>query len=135
MPVLRCQPQHHSHARCLAALTKLQRAFLTGTSDLLTQQVEVHQKSVHLGPANTGPPANVTNIGSSKTDKKTHCANTNQMSEESWRFFLDEWSRYKRQTGIKYQELLDELWNCMTDDLRSWPSLRGEPPTSLQKQT
>ena len=93
--------------------------------DLLTQQLEVHQKSVHLGPANTGPPANVTNIGSSKTDKKTHCANTNQMSEESWRFFLDEWSRYKRQTGIKDQELLDELWNCMTDNLRQLAFAEG----------
>ena len=47
------------------------------------------------------------------------------MSEESWRFFLDEWSRYKRQTGIKYQELLDELWNCMTDDLRQLAFAKG----------
>ena len=40
------------------------------------------------------------------------------MSEESWRFFLDEWSRYKRQTGISGQELLDELWTCMAEELR-----------------
>ena len=27
--------------------------------------------------------------------------------------------------GIKYQELLDELWNCMTDDLRQLAFAKG----------
>ena len=47
------------------------------------------------------------------------------MSEESWRFFLDEWSRYQRQTDIKNQELLDELWNCMSDELRQLAFAEG----------
>ena len=41
-----------------------------------------------------------------------------QMTEEQWRFFVDEWNRYKRQTKVKDQELLDELWSCMVEELR-----------------
>lgn len=96
--------------------------------DILTQQLEIHQKSVH--PA---PPAPVGGGGggggggtsSSKTTKKHRPSISNQMSEETWRFFLDEWARYKRQTGIAGQELLDELWNCMTDELRQLAFAEG----------
>ena len=98
------------------------------TWDLLTQQLDIHQKSVHPAPvANAGPVPGAGGGGgsSSKTAKKTRPSITNQMSEESWRFFIDEWSRYKRQTGIKDQELLDELWSCMTDDLRQLAFAEG----------
>ena len=96
------------------------------TWDILTQQLEIHQKSVHPVPVANVAPAHAGGGGpSSKTVKKTRPSITNQMSEESWRFFMDEWSRYKRQTGVKDQELLDELWNCMTDDLRQLAFAEG----------
>ena len=99
------------------------------TWDLLTQQLEIHQRSVHPAPvANAGAGPGVGGGGgglSSKTAKKTRPSISNQMSEESWRFFLDEWSRYKRQTGVKDQELLDELWSCMTDQLRQLAFAEG----------
>ena len=47
------------------------------------------------------------------------------MTEEGWRFLLDEWSRYKRQTGVVAQQLLDELWGCMTEDLRQLAFAEG----------
>ena len=80
--------------------------------DLLTTHLKLHMTHCHAdttGGNSTAP---------SKTAKKERPSITNQMSEESWRFFLDEWSRYKRQTGIKGQELLDELWGCQVEELR-----------------
>ena len=38
---------------------------------------------------------------------------------------MDEWARYKRQTGIAGQELLDELWNCMSDEIRQLAFAEG----------
>ena len=38
---------------------------------------------------------------------------------------MDEWGRYKRQTKIKDQELLDELWSCMSDELRQLAFAEG----------
>ena len=40
------------------------------------------------------------------------------MSKTSWNFFLHEWKRYTRQTGIKDATLIDELWSCMDAELR-----------------
>ena len=85
------------------------------TWEMLTTHLNTHTQAVHPAPAQHDPaPA----AKASKTAKKNRPSITNQMSEETWRFFLDEWNRYKRQTGIKDQELLDELWSCMTDELR-----------------
>ena len=92
--------------------------------ELLTQQLDIHTRSAHPAPvANAGPSGG--GRLSSKTAKKNRPSITNQMSEEKWRFFLDEWSRYKRQTTVTDQELLDELWNCMTDDLRQLAFAEG----------
>ena len=96
------------------------------TWDILNKQLEIHQKSLHPAPVVAGGGGGHGGAGSSsKTAKKQRPDVTNQMSEESWRFFLDEWSRYKRQTGIRDQELLDELWTCMTDDLRQLAFAEG----------
>ena len=40
------------------------------------------------------------------------------MTELNWHFFLSEWSRYTRQTGVKDQVMLDELWDTMDTELR-----------------
>ena len=40
------------------------------------------------------------------------------MSESDWSFFLHEWARYTRLTGIKDEILRDELWSCMEESLR-----------------
>ena len=90
------------------------------TWEMLTTHLNTHAQSVHQPP-----PAGNANTPSSKTAKKNRPSITNQMSEETWRFFLDEWGRYKRQTVIKDQELLDELWSCMTDELRQLAFAEG----------
>ena len=91
---------------------------------MVTQHLNIHQQSVHPAPA-AAPQAATTNTAPSKTAKKERPAITNQMTEEQWRFYLDEWGRYKRQTGIKAQELLDELWSCMAEELRQLAFAEG----------
>ena len=40
------------------------------------------------------------------------------MTQDDFSFFVSEWERYKRATGVAEQVLLDELWNCMSLDLK-----------------
>ena len=53
-----------------------------------------------------------------KVDKRPRPEIQEDMSEHDWRFFLSEWKDYTRATGITNQNLLDELWSCMSPDLR-----------------
>ena len=39
-------------------------------------------------------------------------------SESEWNFFIAEFDRYKRTTGITDQTVLDEHWHCQTKQLR-----------------
>jgi len=88
------------------------------TWELILRALEVHQKTTH--PFNVGAGGNTV-----KVDKKTRPAITPQMTEENWRFFNNEWGRYKRQTGISGTQLLDELWECMTEELRQLTFAEG----------
>ena len=40
-------------------------------------------------------------------------------SESDWRFFIAEFDRYKRSTGVFGQTVLDELWHCQAKPLRT----------------
>ena len=53
-----------------------------------------------------------------KVDKRPRPEISMEMTEHDWRFFLSEWQDYKRATGIAEQDLLDELWSCMTPELK-----------------
>ena len=84
--------------------------------DMVTQHLTIHQQTVHPTPA-VGLPTPAT-TSAPRTAKKERPTISSQMTEEQWRFFVDEWNRYKRQTKVKDQELLDELWSCMVEELR-----------------
>ena len=88
------------------------------TWEMLTTHLNAHAQSVHIAPTSAA-------VATSKTAKKIHPVIIPQMSEELWRFFIDEWERYKRQTKIQGQELLDELWSCMSDELRQLAFAEG----------
>ena len=53
-----------------------------------------------------------------KVDKRPRPVIQEEMSEHDWRFFQSEWKDYTRATGVTGQHLLDELWSCMSADLR-----------------
>ena len=48
---------------------------------------------------------------------------------------MDEWNRYKRQTKVKDQELLDELWSCMVEELRQLAFAEGGSAKLLTEDT
>jgi hypothetical protein len=87
--------------------------------ELVLKALEIHQKTAH--PANTAAGGGNT----AKVDKKIRPSISPQMSEENWRFFSNEWERYKRQTGVSGTQLLDELWSCMTEELRQLAFAEG----------
>ena len=41
-----------------------------------------------------------------------------EITEVDWGFFLSEWSRYKRSTGLTGQNTMDQLWACAADSLK-----------------
>ena len=78
---------------------------------MLTQHLNLHIQTAH-------PQAPVQQIQTAKLDKRLRPVSTLGMTELNWRFFLSEWSRYTRQTGVKDQVMLDELWDTMDTELR-----------------
>ena len=39
-----------------------------------------------------------------------------EMTEAKWRDFLNQWTRYKRSSGINGQDIVDDLVLCLSDD-------------------
>ena len=77
--------------------------------------LKIHMQSAHPAQsANTEQTAKPT----TKVDKRPRPDINLEMSEHDWRFFLSEWDDYKRATGVVDQHMLDELWSCMTPDIR-----------------
>ena len=50
-------------------------------------------------------------------------------SEHYWNFFVAEFERYKRATGISGTTVLDELWHCQNKSLRSLMQAESLVPT------
>ena len=46
-------------------------------------------------------------------------------SESDWRYFVDEFGRYRRTTGVTGQSVLDELWHCQSKALRTLMQAEG----------
>ena len=41
-----------------------------------------------------------------------------EMTEAKWRDFKNQWTLYKRASGVAGQEIVDDLWQCLSDPLR-----------------
>ena len=54
-----------------------------------------------------------------------------EMSEAKWRDFENQWSRYKRSSGVTGQEVVDDLVQCLSDALRL--EITSELGDSLEK--
>ena len=84
---------------------------------ILTEHLTLHSRLAH--PIQQGAHAAPVAAGlTAKLDKRLRPQATLGMSELDWRFYVSEWSRYTRQTGISDRVLLDELWNTMDTELR-----------------
>ena len=87
------------------------------TSEVAMQLLILHRQDQHATaplPGSPGPQSTST----AKVERPSRPLIKQGMSETSWNFFLHEWKRYTRQTGIKDATLIDELWSCMDAELR-----------------
>ena len=92
------------------------------TYELVTTHLQMHIATNHAtAPAAPGlhvPQPGQLHPQTSKVDKRSRPEVTQDMSEHNFRFFESEWNLYKRATGIQGQTLVDELWSCMSSDLK-----------------
>ena len=85
------------------------------TYDLVTQHLQIHAQIAHAavqGPGNRAP------SNAAKVDKRQRPEEAQEMTEHAFWFFESEWGLYKRATGISGQTLIDELWSCMSPELK-----------------
>lgn len=81
--------------------------------------LQMHFSFSHKIQQNLHPPMVDNNPRpAARVDKRPRPEAPPEMSEHDWRFFLSEWAAYKWVTGVKDRTMLDELWSCMTVDLR-----------------
>ena len=78
----------------------------------ITEHLRLHAQLAHSAAA-VAPPSASTKVGQHTQPKVTP-----NMTERSFKFFVSEWGRYKRATGIADQMLLDELWSTMPQDIK-----------------
>ena len=77
--------------------------------ELILKALELHVKTAHT--------KQVSGQANQKTEKPKRPSISTGLSESEWTFFISKWERYVRQTKVEGQQLLDELWNCMDEDL------------------
>ena len=87
------------------------------TSEVAMQLLVMHRQDQH-GTAPLPGSLSTPNSSTAKVERPARPTIKQGMSETSWNFFLHEWKRYTRQTGIKEATLIDELWSCMDTELR-----------------
>ena len=80
------------------------------TYELVIRTLEIHTQTVHRIHSGVSH-------GPTKTEKPKRPILTTGMSEAEWEFFIHRWERYKRQTNLSEQGLLDELWATLDLDL------------------
>ena len=57
-----------------------------------------------------------------------------EITEVDWGFFLSEWSRYKRSTGLTGQNTMDQLWACAGDSLKKSFHQSGATEATTEEQ-
>ena len=81
------------------------------TYELVLKALDLHTQAVHR--KSTGSTQTV----AVKTERPKRPSLSVGLSESDWAFFVTRWRRYVRQTDIIDQQLLDELWSCMDNEL------------------
>ena len=88
------------------------------------RHMELHMGANHAVIIANPAPAHA--AAPSKVDKRPRPEASQDMSEHEFRFFESEWNLYKRATGIQGQTLVDELWSCMSNDLKKLAFDQGD---------
>ena len=99
------------------------------TYDLVTTHLQLHVSTVHAAPAPGPAHGQARQVPSAKVDKRPRPEVTLDMTEHDFRFFESEWELYKRATKITGQTLVDELWSCMSPELKKLAFDQGDVQT------
>ena len=70
-----------------------------------------HPQAVPVAGASAGAGTGV------KSEKLPRPTLEEEISESDWNFFNSKWRRYKRATKLEGQDVVDQLWACMSDGL------------------
>ena len=97
------------------------------TYEILTTHLQLHTTTVHAAPAPA--PGLAQQVPSAKVDKRPRPDVALDMTEHDFRFFESEWELYKRATKIAGQTLVDELWSCMSSELKKLAFDQGDVQT------
>ena len=71
---------------------------------------------------------------STKAEKLSRPALGEDITEVEWSFFLSEWRRYKRSTGLAGQSIIDQLWACASHSLARSCYQSGAMATTTEKE-
>ena len=92
--------------------------------DLVLRTLELHINAAHATKSTSSTP--------NRTEKPKRPVITCGLSETDWIFFQSKWDRYVRLTKILGQNLLDELWSCMDDELEKLAFNDGVTGTDVE---
>ena len=99
--------------------------------DLVTQHLQIHAQVAHAAAQRPGTRAT---SSAAKVDKRPRPEAAQEMTEHAFRFFESEWGLYKRATGIAGQTLIDELWSCMSPELKKLAFDLGDIETLVTEE-
>ena len=80
------------------------------TWDQVKHFMDLHVQAEHAQPRTTA------NVGN-KAPKLPSPTLAENISEGDWNYFCEQWKRYKRATNLSAEDVTDELWACLSDDL------------------
>ena len=79
------------------------------------EALRLHVETFHSDVLNRGP-SNDSGAGA-KMEKLRRPTLEEDISESDWNFFKSKWTRYKRATKLAGQDVVDQLWACMSEGL------------------
>ena len=80
------------------------------TYDQCLQRLQIHTTAIHT--QRTAAAAAV-----SKPDKLKRPNVSDGITEADWVWFEDRWTRYKESTGLEGVNVVNQLWDCASEDL------------------
>ena len=72
--------------------------------------MDLHVQAEHAQPRTAANAGN-------KAPKLPRPTLSEDISEGDWNYFCEQWKRYKRATNLSAEDVTDELWACLSDDL------------------
>ena len=92
--------------------------FVTPQCPTWDPMMELLRMHVNLEHPSETPPAPAAGAGASAKMEKIRRPTLNEESTETdWNFFVSKWTRYKRSAKLRGEDLVDQLWACMSEGL------------------